>query len=63
MAYDAELAGRASAMLQDVVGGHPEVVEKRLFGGVGLMLAGNMAVGVRRSRCWSGCHPTPWRRR
>ena len=48
MAYDAELAGRASAMLQDVVGDGPEVVEKRMFGGVGLMLAGNMAVGVQK---------------
>ena len=48
MAYDAELAGRARAMLADVVGDGHEVVEKRLFGGVGYLLAGNMAVGVQK---------------
>lgn len=48
MAYDAELAGRARAMLVDVVGDGHEVVEKRLFGGVGYLLAGNMAVGVQK---------------
>lgn len=47
MAYDVELAGRARAVLTDVVRDGPDVVEKRLFGGVGYLVAGNMAVGVR----------------
>ena len=48
MAYDDELADRARTMLQDVVGDGTAVVEKRLFGGVGFLLAGNMAVGVQK---------------
>jgi TfoX/Sxy family transcriptional regulator of competence genes len=48
MAYDAELAGRARAMLEDVAGEGHDVVEKRLFGGVGYLVAGNMAVGVQK---------------
>ena len=48
MAYDAELAQRARAMLADEAGDRAAVVEKRLFGGVGYLLAGNMAVGVQR---------------
>jgi TfoX/Sxy family transcriptional regulator of competence genes len=49
MAYDEEeLAGRARTTLQDVVGDGTAVVEKRLFGGVGFLVAGNMAVGVQK---------------
>jgi len=48
MAYDAELAGRARSVLADVVGDACEIVEKRLFGGVGYLLGGNMAVGVQK---------------
>ena len=48
MAYDDELADRARATLQDVVGDGTAVVDKRLFGGVGYLVAGNMAVGVQK---------------
>lgn len=41
MAYDVELAERIRAQL----GGLP-FVEKKMFGGIGFLLAGNMACGV-----------------
>lgn len=42
MAYDEDLAGRVRDELGDAVG----VTEKKMFGGVGWLVAGNMAVGV-----------------
>ena len=45
MAYDESLAARA----RDVLVGHPGFVEKKMFGGVGFMLKGNMACGVNGS--------------
>lgn len=42
MAYDEGLAQR----VRDVLEGHPTLVEKKMFGGVGFMLQGNMACGV-----------------
>jgi hypothetical protein len=42
MAYDERLADRVRELIQ----ARPDVVEKKMFGGVGWMLAGNMAVGV-----------------
>ncbi len=42
MAYDEGLAQR----IRDVLAGHPALVEKKMFGGVGFMLHGNMACGV-----------------
>jgi hypothetical protein len=42
MPYDEDLAAR----LRDLLGRRPGVAEKRLFGGVGFFLDGNMAVGV-----------------
>ncbi len=42
MAYDEELAARVRDELADVAG----VVEKKMFGGVSWLLAGNLAVGV-----------------
>jgi TfoX/Sxy family transcriptional regulator of competence genes len=42
MAYDEGLAGRARGILVEL----PGFVEKRMFGGVGFMLRGNMACGV-----------------
>jgi TfoX/Sxy family transcriptional regulator of competence genes len=42
MAYDEELAGR----LRRCLSGTAEVVEKRMFGGLGFMVAGNMAVSA-----------------
>ena len=42
MAYDELLAGRIRAMLEPI----PGLVEKKMFGGVGFILAGNMACGI-----------------
>ncbi len=42
MAYSTELADR----IRDVIGEPPELVEKQMFGGIGFMVQGNMAVGV-----------------
>jgi len=42
VAFDEALAER----VQDVLGDAPDVVAKRMFGGVAFMVAGNMACGV-----------------
>jgi hypothetical protein len=42
MAYDQVLAGRIRSALQGI----PGLQEKRMFGGVGFILQGNMACGV-----------------
>ena len=42
MAYDEVLAER----IRELIGARPGVVEKKMFGGLGWMLGGNMAVGV-----------------
>ena len=42
MTYSEELAER----IRDVIGTPPELTEKVMFGGVGFMVQGNMAVGV-----------------
>src|SRR3954453_11773490 len=42
MAYDERLAER----VRDLVGARAGVTEKKMFGGIGWMLNGNMAVGV-----------------
>ena len=42
MAYSKELAARVSAQLDEL----PNLVEKKMFGGVGYLLNGNMACGV-----------------
>lgn len=42
MPYDAELAGR----LAWLVANRPRMEEKRMFGGIGWMLNGNMCVGI-----------------
>ena len=44
MAYDEGLAQR----VRDLLEGHPGYVEKKMFGGVGYMLRGNMACGVNK---------------
>jgi len=43
VAYDDELAGRVRALLK----GERVLEEKRMFGGLGMLLNGNMAVAVR----------------
>ena len=44
MAYDEGLAYR----IRDLLADQPGLVEKKMFGGVGFMLQGNMACGVNR---------------
>ena len=44
MAYDEGLAQRVREEIQDL----PEFVEKKMFGGVGYLLMGNMACGVNK---------------
>jgi TfoX/Sxy family transcriptional regulator of competence genes len=43
MAYDENLASR----IEDHIGNHPGLTSHKMFGGVGYMLQGNMAVGIR----------------
>lgn len=43
MAYDEGLATR----VRELIGDHPGVAEKRMFGGLAFLLNGNMACGVR----------------
>ena len=45
MAYDERLAER----IRDVINARPGVVERKMFGGMGWMINGNMAVGVMRA--------------
>jgi TfoX/Sxy family transcriptional regulator of competence genes len=44
MAYDEGLAQR----IREVLGELPELVEKKMFGGIGFMVRGNMACGVHK---------------
>jgi TfoX N-terminal domain len=44
MAYDEVLAAR----VRDLIGARPGVIERKMFGGLGWMIGGNMAVGVMR---------------
>jgi TfoX/Sxy family transcriptional regulator of competence genes len=45
MAYDQDLAVRVSRALEGV----PGIVEKKMFGGIGYMINGNMACGVNKN--------------
>jgi TfoX/Sxy family transcriptional regulator of competence genes len=42
MAFDEAVAGR----IREALAGAPDVVEKRMFGGIAFMLRGNMCCGV-----------------
>jgi hypothetical protein len=42
VAYDEELADRIRAL----IGGHPDVTEMRMFGGLAFLIGGNMAVAA-----------------
>jgi TfoX/Sxy family transcriptional regulator of competence genes len=44
MAYDEQLAER----VRELISARPGVVERKMFGGLGWMIGGNMAVGVMR---------------
>lgn len=45
MAYDESVAER----LREIFGNRPDVVEKKMFGGIAFMLRGNMCCGVIRN--------------
>ncbi len=42
MAYDEELAGR----IRQLIGGDPELTEKKMFGGLAFLIRGNMAIAA-----------------
>jgi hypothetical protein len=42
MAYDEDLANR----IRELIGGDPDVVEQRMFGGLAFLVAGNMSVAA-----------------
>lgn len=42
MAFDEEMAGR----VRSILAGEPDLTERKMFGGLGFMLAGNMAVAA-----------------
>jgi TfoX/Sxy family transcriptional regulator of competence genes len=42
MAYDEELAGR----IRNLVGGEPNLTERKMFGGLAFLIGGNMAVAA-----------------
>ena len=44
MAYDEGLTQR----IEDVLGDRPDLVAKKMFGGIGFLLRGNMACGVNK---------------
>lgn len=44
MAYNVSLSRRIHELLQD----QPGLIEKKMFGGIGFMLQGNMACGVNK---------------
>lgn len=44
MAYDQKLAERVDAALSEI--NPPKLVDKKMFGGIGFMVQGNMACGV-----------------
>jgi len=44
VAYDERLAAR----IREVISARPDVVERKMFGGLGWMIGGNMACGVMR---------------
>jgi len=46
MAYDKNLAARMQKLLDDL--NPPALVEKKMFGGVGYLVRGNMACGVHK---------------
>lgn len=46
MAYDERLADRLRTTAADVLGADTPVVEKKMFGGLALMVDGNLACGV-----------------
>ena len=58
MAYDEDLANR----IRELVAGEAGVTEKKMFGGLAFLIAGNMAV-ARADRADYWCASTPRRAR
>ncbi|HEU4915545.1 MAG TPA: TfoX/Sxy family protein [Acidimicrobiia bacterium] len=46
MAYDEVLAARVRELLE----GNPDISERKMFGGIAFLLAGNMSVGVSKDQ-------------
>jgi TfoX/Sxy family transcriptional regulator of competence genes len=46
MAYDEDLANR----IRELIARHPDVTEKRMFGGLAFLIGGRMAVAASRER-------------
>ena len=46
MAYDEKLANRVDRMLEHL--NPPKLIDKKMFGGIGFMVQGNMAFGVHQ---------------
>jgi TfoX/Sxy family transcriptional regulator of competence genes len=42
MTYDEELADR----IRELIGGEPDLAEKKMFGGLAFLIRGNMAIGA-----------------
>ena len=59
MAYDEELAERVRALLIF----EPDVVEKKMFGGLAFLIGGHIAVGVSEHRRAAHAVPSPTRPR
>ena len=53
MAYDESLADR----VRDVLADEPDVQEKRMFGGICVMVAGHMAAGIINDDLMVGIYP------
>jgi hypothetical protein len=56
MAYDEGLAQR----LRDILVDQPDLVEKKMFGGIAFMLQGNMACGVNKEDLIVRLDPTQY---
>jgi len=54
VAYDEHLANR----IRELIAGEPDMVEKRMFGGLAFLIGGHMAVAVsREGGLMLRCHP------
>lgn len=58
MAYDEKLAKRVEAVVHD----WPGMTPKKMFGGVGWLLGGNMCIGLWKDSLIVRCSPDEWPR-
>ena len=61
MAYDEHLAARVRAALGEQDGIQDGITERKMFGGLCIMLRGNMCVGVERDRLMVRVGPARYR--